>query len=91
VRLLLIGYDLYQRTPGAYAALTQGIRDLGQHWHGLDSTWFVSTPLTAIEAHDILKSHLRPRDVLVVMELPPLWWVASGLEQHEVAWLHERL
>ena len=38
-----------------------------------------------------LNHHLRPGDVLLVLELPPLWWAASGLDQDDDAWLRERL
>lgn len=88
---VMIGYDLNHRSPKAYAALTQAIKELGSWWHELDSTWFVSTALTPVEVRDILKYYLRPGDMLLVLALPPLWWAASGLGQEDAAWLHERL
>jgi hypothetical protein len=91
VNTLLICYDLYHRTPKAYADLTQGIKQLGSCWHEFDSTWFVSTPLTLIEVRDALNPYLRPGDVLLVLDLPPIGWAASGLDQNDTAWLHERL
>lgn len=91
MKTLLVCYDLFQRTPKAYAALTQGIKELGSWWHEFDSTWFVTTPLTAVEARDALNPYLRPGDALLVLELPPLWWAASGLGSDGTAWLRERL
>jgi hypothetical protein len=91
VNTLMIGYDLDHRTPKAYAALTQAIKELGPTWHELDSTWFVSTALTPVEVRDILNHYLRPEDMLLVLALPPLWWAAWGLDHEDAAWLHERL
>jgi hypothetical protein len=91
VNTLLICYDLFHRTPKAYAALTQGIKELGAWWHEFDSTWFVSTPLTPVEVRDALNHYLRPGDELFVLELPSLRWAASGLDQDDDAWLRERL
>jgi hypothetical protein len=91
VNTLMICYDLFHRTPKAYAALTQGIKELGPWWHEFDSTWFVTTPLTPVEVRDALNPYLRPGDKLVVFGLPPLWWAAAGLDPNDTAWLHERL
>jgi hypothetical protein len=91
VNTLLICYDLFHRTPKAYAALTQGIKELGPWWHEFDSTWFVTTPLTPDEVRDALNSFLRPGDALLVLELPPLWWAAAGMDPDDTAWLRDRL
>jgi hypothetical protein len=43
-------------------------------------------------AEGLRRTHyLRPGDMLLVLALPPLWWAASGLDQENAAWLHERL
>ncbi len=55
---LMIGYDLNKTKD--YPALFQAIKGLGgAWWHHLDSTWLVKSSITATEARNVLKQHIK--------------------------------
>jgi hypothetical protein len=64
VGTLLIGYDLDK--PGqSYSPLYEAIKGLGSWWHYLDSTWLVSTSISASAARNRLRPHIDTNDKLL--------------------------
>lgn len=75
----VISYDL--NSPGQrYTQLTEKIKSLGSWWHCLDSTWMVSTDLTALEVANQVWSVMDPNDKLLVTPIAPgsAWAGFSG-------------
>lgn len=88
MRTYLIGYDL--KKPGKdYTTLIAGIKQLGDWWHYLDSTWIVKTNSSASDIRDELKPLIDPNDQLLVVRLQGDW--ASWLNVEGNDWLSENL
>lgn len=86
----LIGYDLTDKTEGAYEDLIQTIKGLGTWWHHLDSTWIVLTELSAKEVRDKLTPHIKSNDeVLVAKYGGEAAW--RGFNDRASNWLKEHL
>lgn len=82
-----ISYDLNR--PGQnYEDLYREIRNFGGYWHHLDSTWLVSTNLSAQQMTDRLLNHLDGNDHFLIIRvvddyqgwLPESAW--TWLRQH---------
>jgi hypothetical protein len=52
-----------------YDKLIEKIKDLGDWWHHLESTWIVRCGLSAREIRDQLKSYIGIEDQLLVIEI----------------------
>ncbi len=87
----LIGYDLDK--PGQnYEALKSAIEELaGGWWHHLDSTWLVTSALTAKEVRDKLKPHLDANDKLLVINVGGDAYAWTGFSAKAGDWLKENL
>ncbi len=86
----LIGYDL--KSGEDYTPLVTEIKAIapGQWWHYLDSTWFVSTTLTAQEVTARLLPQIdQAKDHLLVMEASRN--KQGWLPQEAWDWLNQRL
>ncbi len=84
-----ISYDLNE--PGQdYDELYETIEDLGDWIHPLDSTWLVSTSLSAEEIRDKLEIVVDDTDALLVTKAttPGAW---LNLSDDESAWLQSKL
>ncbi len=65
---MLVGYDL--NTPGKdYSKLIGRLEKFATRWHCLDSTWIVSTTLTAVELRDELAGFMDRNDELLVVDI----------------------
>ena len=63
-----INYDL--KRPGQnYDALYDAIKNCGDWWHYLNSTWLVHTQLTAQDIWDKLKPHVDKNDSVLVIRV----------------------
>jgi hypothetical protein len=83
----VVTYDL--RAPGRnYAALHEAIKALGAWWHHLESTWIVTSQLTAVQIRDRLRSHLDGNDKLLVAEMGH-WWATVGIDAAGNDWLKQ--
>lgn len=66
--IYMISYDL--NSPGQkYEELYEKIKEIGSWWHYLDSTWLVSTSLSASEIYSKIKSPLDNGDHILVFSL----------------------
>jgi hypothetical protein len=92
----LIIYDINkERTSAAYSAankkLTDRIRALfPTWWHHLDSTWIVTTSLTAVQIRDDLKRYIDTDDELLVVKsgTEGAW---TGFNESGSTWLRNNL
>ena len=85
----MIGYDL--NAPGKnYDTLFEGIKNLGNWWHCLDSTWIIKSNLTAEQIRDNLKQYVDSNDNLLVATLTgeAAWW---GFRKECSDWLKSNL
>lgn len=88
--VFLIGYDLKHKDGAAYGNLEESIKALGNWWHCLDSTWFVSISSSkdAGKIRDELQIHLGKGDKLLVMKVAtPTNWGSSNLPENCNQWL----
>lgn len=87
---LMIGYDL--NAPGqTYDDLIDRIKSHGGWWHHLDSTWLVSTALSARQMRDDLTAYLDPNDELLVLDVTGVNWATKGIAKSGNDWLHDYL
>lgn len=65
----LISYDL--RTPGKdYTNLYASIKQLSPHWqHPLESTWLVSSNLTAVEIYNHVYMNIDRNDRILIIRV----------------------
>ena len=88
----LIGYDLHPSKGETYESLFESIKALGAWWHHLDSTWLVTSALTAAQIRDRLKAHLPAADdqllVLTVSGDAGAWY---GFSDSGSKWLKSNL
>ena len=84
-----ISYDL--KKPGRnYDLLYKTLRDMNGYCHALDSTWYISTTLSAESVRDCLKSVMDSSDALLVTHasVPGAW---LGLDDDISTWLKNNL
>ena len=84
-----VSYDLNK--PGKdYKDLYAELQKFNNWCHPLDSTWFVSTTLSAVQVHDQLKRVMDSSDGLIVVSAgtPAAW---SGLDTKVSSWLNNTL
>lgn len=63
-----INYDL--KVPGRdYSGLYEAIKQSGQWWHYLGSTWLVVTAETAVQVWNRLAPHIDKNDYVLVIEV----------------------
>ena len=89
MRVLCITYDL--RSPGRnYESLYTAIKALGSWCHPLESTWVVSTGLSAEAVRDRLRGAIDRNDGLLVTRLTneAAWY---GLSKELDDWLFQTL
>lgn len=87
--IYLITYDLHG--PGRdYSNLYSEIKSLGNWWHYLDSTWFVSSELGAGAIRDSLKSKIDSNDEILVVEIGKSW-ASYNLDTEGVTWLKQHI
>jgi len=87
---LLVGYALHKPVH-EYARLFETLKSHGTWWHGLDSTWFIKTDLTAAQLRDALMALIDSNDALLVLDVSddPAAWV--GFPQPAGDWLKANL
>lgn len=84
----LIGYDL--RKPGKnYEDLYTAIKDLGEWWHYLDSTWLVDTNLDSTQIFNKLHSCIDNNDSILVIKVTKDY--SGWLSEKAWAWLNSHL
>ena len=83
-----ISYDLNK--PGQdYKGLYEAIKSCGEWWHYLDSTWLVSTNLTADDIWGKLQPYVDENDrVLIVRATRPK---QGWLPKKAWSWINEHL
>lgn len=87
---MLLSYDLNR--PGQdYGDLIDKIKSLGAWWHHLDSTWIVTTSLTASGIRDALTPYLDANDELLVINVTGDAWASRGLSDRANTWLKENV
>lgn len=69
--IYVIGYDLHPSHGETYDELIQAIKNLGNWWHCLDSTWLVVSNLSSVEIRDRLRRHMKNDDQLIVVAYNP--------------------
>jgi hypothetical protein len=90
VQTLLITYDL--KKPGQnYSALHEAIKECGDWWHYLESTWIVVTPLNVDQASRALRQHIDTNDRLFVVRLRSYDSRDGWLPQEAWDWLNARV
>jgi hypothetical protein len=85
----LIGYAPHRSAEWDDTRLIEAIKTIGSEWwHGLESTWLVSTTKTTTQIRDELASHMRPNDPLIVVACASAaaW---SGFGDMQAYWLSE--
>lgn len=83
-----INYDLC--APGKdYKGLYEAIKQCGEWWHFLDSTWLVYTGLNASGVFDRLKPHLDSNDNVLVVGITSDYqgWLPKAAWE----WINQRL
>ena len=68
MKTYLIGYDLNEEDQD-YDTLIEKIKEIGNWWHCLDSTWIVKCDNTAVEIRNFLKQFIDTNDKLLVVHL----------------------
>lgn len=83
-----ISYDL-NRPGQSYDALYQEIRSFGSTWHRLDSTWLVSTTLSANQMSERMKKHTDGNDRFLIIKVVNDYqgWLAKDAWD----WLHTHI
>lgn len=85
----LISYDLI--APGRdYSKLHEAIKNLGNWWHCLESTWIVNTSRTVSDIRDTLKNYVDDNDRLLVVTLGTSW-ASWRLSQQCNDWLRNNI
>lgn len=70
--IYVVGYDLHPKQGETYDNLIKELNSFGANaWHCLDSTWLISTPLTAAQLRDRVWQHMRNDDQLLVVAYAP--------------------
>jgi hypothetical protein len=87
----VVGYDIHPTKGETYEELITAIKDLGDWWHCLDSTWLVSTTRTAVQMRDALKPHLRTDDQLLVVAYAPPSSAWFGFKDDCQTWLKNHM
>lgn len=84
----IVTYDL--NSPGQnYEPLHSAIKSCGNWWHYLDSTWLVSTTLSATEVTQRLLPKIDKNDNLLVIGATDEY--AGWLPKKAWQWIHENL
>ncbi|BAU47359.1 SinR [Sulfurifustis variabilis] len=85
----VISYDLNK--PGQdYSSLFEAIKNLGNWWHCLDSTWVVVSNLNASQIRDALKARMDASDALLVVQSANIGaW--HGFKDNCASWLKNNL
>lgn len=66
--LYLITYDL--KSPGRdYSNLHNQIKNYGEWWHYIDSTWIIKTESTIEEVTNSIRRMMDPNDHLLVIKI----------------------
>ena len=89
MKTYLIGYDLIKQGQN-YDALTEEIKNMGNWWHCLGSTWIIKTNLDSVQIRDRLILKIDNNDKLLVVRLrEEAAWV--GFEKECSDWLKNNL
>jgi hypothetical protein len=95
--IYLVGYDLNHGTESEYADLIGAIKEFGDWWHCLDSTWLVDHAGPASAIYATLAPHLENPDdeeagdrLLVARMGRGAAWTGSFSDDCE-EWLEENL
>lgn len=73
MNILLITYDL--KTPGRdYTPFYNALRNQGEWWHFLSSTWLVHTAKSARQVYNELGPHLSVKDFVLVVPIQRGYW-----------------
>nr|WP_298994837.1 hypothetical protein [uncultured Allomuricauda sp.] len=85
----LIGYDL-NKSGQDYETLIEQIKNLGNWWHCLDSTFIVKSLSTAASIRDHLKKFIDSNDELLIVGLTRegAW---TGFSEECSDWLRKNL
>jgi hypothetical protein len=86
----VIGYDLHPSKGETYEDLIAAIKEVGNWWHCLDSTWVVVSGKTAEQIRDLLLPHIKNDDQLLVVRLAgeAAWF---GFKEECSSWLKSNL
>ena len=87
---LIISYDL-RITGQNYETLYKRIKELGNWWHCLDSTWIVKSNYSAEKARNILLEAIDNNDLLVVIQTGSVDAAWFGLNKECSDWLKANL
>ena len=85
----MIGYDLHNDHD--YKQLTDEIKKLGVHWHGLDSTCMVVSDKKPKEIRELLKPHLHAQGKLMVVKIAKGSYAVTGFSTSKTDWIKNHL
>lgn len=88
MEVYMISYDL-NKVGQDYKGLYKALQDLGPYMHFLDSTWLVSTSLSAEQIFNVLNPHIDTNDNLIVVKAQRSWF--ARLPQEGIDWMNEYL
>jgi hypothetical protein len=73
IEVLLVTYDL--RTPGHnYNPFYEALKQQGNWWHHISSTWLIATTKTPQELYSALVGHIMTGDSLLVVTVKYPYW-----------------
>jgi len=86
--VILVTYDL--KTPGrAYSTFYDSLKEQGNWWHYLTSTWLIETNKTPSDVYSALAPHITVKDwILVIPVKKPSY---GYLPQDAWDWINARL
>ncbi|MDY0780965.1 hypothetical protein [Tenacibaculum sp. IB213877] len=89
MRTYLIGYDL-NKSGQDYSTLIEKIKEIGNWWHCLDSTFIIKTNNSSSQVRDYLLNFIDQNDKLLVVRLygEGAW---TGFDTNCSKWLKENL
>ena len=86
-RILVVTYDL--KTPGKdYGPLYEVLKQQGQWWHYITSTWLIYTAKTPLEVHAAVTPHIAVQDYVLIASFERPYW--GQLPKDAWGWLKER-
>jgi hypothetical protein len=85
IAVLLVTYDL--RTPGHnYNPFYEALKQQGNWWHYISSTWLIATRKTPQELYSALVGHIATGDSLLVVTVKYPYW--GSLSKEAWKWMN---
>ena len=85
-----VNYDLRKQGQD-YTKLIDYLKSSGTWAKPLDSSFFVSTTLTAAQLRDGIMEHIDSNDAVVVVDVTSDDWAAFGISEKVTDWMKDEL